>query len=557
MHACTPRLGLPGTLSTLAAAFALACSGDKVPPASNDSADTGVVVDAIDIIAFDLTVQVVLPLNQSNLFDEVVQLDLVVDQEGAEVGRWSMEDIARGELDRADGLPALEGAVLALEGFDAENILVAYGTSAPVTINDGEGEVSILVGRADAFGWLYNLTVGAAASAMAADHSGGVLLFGGTDRAVSGSGVRGGADNSVKRLDLGRPGEGLVFSTVGSMVAFDSTEDDPGRAGHTATRLGGTHDNRDLILVAGGSTDFYDTSQVTDQAFLWDPTTDTPYEGGVFTMGSSMRHHVAVADAAGNVVLSGGTLQDSANNVYAPHDTLEFFNGANLEFTTITPPSSDVPWIHHAAAAFGERGILICGGFVFPGVSSSYRSLSACGLVSTSGSYQGHEESGIVLPKSLTHHAMIGLADGGVLVTGGATYDSGEYNVTNEGWVLSADGSTWTEVGPMHLPRAMHSMTRLPDGRVVVVGGATTIDTHWWSGEAAIACAEVFNPDLGDFVELTTCSAGDADGALPEGAVMPAIITEPTRGIAVVAGGQNRNNEGATGAAIYLPPEPN
>ena len=57
------------------------------------------------------------------------------------------------------------------------------------------------------------------------------------------------------------------------MVAFDSTEDDPGRAAHTATRLGGTHDNRDLILVAGGSTDFYDTSQVTDQAFLWDPTT--------------------------------------------------------------------------------------------------------------------------------------------------------------------------------------------------------------------------------------------------------------------------------------------
>jgi len=557
MLARTLHLGPLRTALPWVAGLTLACSGDPAPKQTVDSADTGSEYDDVDIIAFDLTVRIVLPLNQSNLFDEVSRLDLIVEQAGAEVGRWSMEDIARGDLDRADGLPALDGAVLALEGFDSEGNLVAFGQSAEVSIEEGEGEVSILVGRADATGWLYNLTTGAAATAIAADGSGGVLMFGGTDRAVAGSAIRGGASSSVRRLDLGRPEEGLVFSTVGSMVPFETSVEDPGRAGHSATRLGGTHDNRDLILVAGGSTDFYDTTQVTDHAFLWDPTTDTAYAGGEFTMGTTLRHHSAVADAAGNVVLSGGTRVASENNVYAPQSTVLFFDGANLEFTTIDPPSGDVSWVHHASAAFGERGTLLCGGLVFPGLAPDYQSVDACAVVSTSGAYLSQTESGITLPKGLLHHAMVGLADGSVLVTGGASYADGTYTVTNEAWVLSADGSTWTDVGPMHLPRAMHSMTRLPDGRVVVVGGASEIDTHWWDGAMGMACAEVFNPELGDFVELSTCGTSDPDGALPEAVVMPAVTTEPTRGIAVMVGGLNRSDEGGTGATIYLPPTPN
>jgi hypothetical protein len=537
--------------------LALACSGDPKPSSPADSGGIGEVIEEIDIIAFDLTVSILLPLNQSNLFDNVSSLDVIVEQEGGQVGRWSLEDIARGALDRADGLPALDAAVISLEGYDADGALVAFGRSAEVSIEDGEGEVSILVARADAMGWLSNLSVESAATAIAADGAGGVLMFGGTDRNVSGSTVRGKASDSVRRLDLGRPEDGLVFSTVGTMVHYPSSVEDPGRAGHSATRLGGTHENRDLILVAGGSTDFHDASQITDHAFLWDPSVDTAYEGGEFSMGISIRHHRAVADAAGNVVLSGGAKKTSEDNVYSAQNDILFFDGTNLQFTIIEPPSSDFTWIHHAGAAFGERGTLLCGGFVFPGLNPDFQTVDACGIVNTSGRYLSQSESGIKLPVGLLHHAMIGLSDGSVLVTGGATYSDGVYAVTNGAWVLSADGATWTDVGPMHLPRAMHSMSRLPDGRVLVVGGASEIDTHFWHGDNAIACAEVFNPELGDFVQLSTCAATDPDGALPEAVVMPAITVEQTRGIAVVAGGLNRGDQGATGAAIYLPPSPN
>jgi len=549
-HGWKRVLGLAASLSL--ALVAPACGkddgGGSTTTEPDDSGDAGTTVD---VIVFELTLRIVLPLNQGNLFDDVAQLDVVVNQAGAEVARYSMDALQRGEVGRGgEGLPELEDATIVLEGFDAAGTLVAFGESAPVTILDGEeAEAHIFVARTDAFGWLYNLTSGAFGTAVVADGTGDLLMFGGTALLRRGDSVYGQAYSSVRRLDLTRAEDGLAFSTVGSMPTFSTTLSDHGRAGHSATRLGGTHDNRDLILVAGGSTDFWDHTEVTTHAFLWDPTTDTVVDEDIALV-EPTSHHLAVADSAGNVVLSGGSSRYADNNTYSTHRVIHFFDGTTFEMQRLVQPSEEDNWINHGAARFGDRGVLLCGGIRF----ADDLATDVCGVVSTSGGYTGQAESGITLPSPVFHHSMVGLADGSVLVTGGATTDGTTFTTTNEAWLLDPTGTTWTSVGPMHMNRALHAMTLLPDGRVLVVGGLASLGSMFWEGDAAVACAEVFNPELQDFTEVGSCTVDSADGALPGPVAIPAVTTDPARGIAVVVGGLNRSNEGGTGVAIYMPP---
>lgn len=534
------------------AALLLGCGTSK--SSSGGDADTGSsATTTVEVTDFDLTVRMVLPLNQAGIFDLVSRLDLTVIDAGGTVGTWAFEDVTSGASGQAEGLPELSEAVLQFDAYDASGVLVASGRSAPVDLVEGEAEVFVLMAEAGAFGWLNSLSEGAAAAALATDGDGGFLLFGGTDRKVSGTGVRGGASNSVRRFDPTHPGDGLVFSTVGTMPAFDTTVEEPGRAGHSATRLGGTHDNRDLILVAGGSTDFFDSSQTTSSVFLWDPTTDTAEESTSWNLQEPVRHHVAVADRAGNVVLSGGSTGTESNNSISNTDYVYFFEGATLTMRPIELPTDDYKWLWHSAAAYGERGVLICGGYFLGSFGGEGEVLDECGIVNPSGTYTDQASSGISLPEPRMHHAMVGLADGSVLVTGGASKSGADVVVSNKAWVVDAAG-TATEVGPMHMARALHSLTALPDGRVLVSGGVATLDGEFWDGEGAVACAELYNPDLGDFVEIGSCTADAPEGALAGPAAQPTTAVDPASGMAVVVGGYDRNNEGATGAAIYLAP---
>ena len=73
------------------------------------------------------------------------------------------------------------------------------------------------------------------------------------------------------------------------------------------------------------------------------------------------------------------------------------------------------------------------------------------------------------------------LADGRVLVAGGANHDS----VLASAEILTADGDVRV-VTNMSTPRAGHTARRPPDGRVLVTGGLT-------QGGAGTATAEIFD----------------------------------------------------------------
>ena len=120
-----------------------------------------------------------------------------------------------------------------------------------------------------------------------------------------------------------------------------------------------------------------------------------------------------------------------------------------------------------------------------------------------------------------TEHTATLLADGRVLVIGGAS--PSEPGATTVVGAPSADiydpgTNSWSATAPMRVARFDHSATRLRDGRVLVVGGATSAEPYRFNRSA-----EVFDPATGTW--RPTSIPQDARGAhtatlLPDGRVL-------------------------------------
>ncbi len=119
-----------------------------------------------------------------------------------------------------------------------------------------------------------------------------------------------------------------------------------------------------------------------------------------------------------------------------------------------------------------------------------------------------------------TSHTATLLADGRVLVTGGSTVST----AAAKGYVnnLSAEiydpvANQWTAAAPMSVARSHHTATRLPDGRVLVVGGE---NASYLVG----ATAEIYDPALDTWTVTATppVSARSQHTAtlLPDGQVL-------------------------------------
>jgi N-acetylneuraminic acid mutarotase len=139
---------------------------------------------------------------------------------------------------------------------------------------------------------------------------------------------------------------------------------------------------------------------------------------------------------------------------------------------------------YHAAVLLNDGRVLVAGGFgsesYGPALSSAELYDPATGTWSATGS----------LAQARGFHTMTLLPDGKVLVTGGS--EQPEDDVEGDALLSSAElydpaTGTWTSVGSLSTGRAWHSATLLPNGRVLVVGGAG-IDI------ALSASAELYDP---------------------------------------------------------------
>ena len=85
----------------------------------------------------------------------------------------------------------------------------------------------------------------------------------------------------------------------------------------------------------------------------------------------------------------------------------------------------------------------------------------------------------------------ITLNDGRVLITGRLSYDSPTGRI-NGAVIYDPHTDTWTPTGPMTHARMSHTLTLLPDGRVIAVGGEDSLDSFQ---PVIYSTTEIYDPD--------------------------------------------------------------
>jgi len=116
-------------------------------------------------------------------------------------------------------------------------------------------------------------------------------------------------------------------------------------------------------------------------------------------------------------------------------------------------------------------------------------------------------------------HAATALPNGDVLLAGGATGTDPFAPVPEQSWELYKHNSGFDVIGGLSDGRILPTVARLPDGRVLIAGGATGS----FLNPVSVQTAETWDPLTllsTPAANLLSDRAGQADVALPDGTVL-------------------------------------
>ena len=239
------------------------------------------------------------------------------------------------------------------------------------------------------------------------------------------------------------------------------------RAAHTATLL-----NSGKVLIAGG---FVGDGGGLSSVELFDPLTKA------FTSAEKMSvaraGHTATLLPNGKVLIAGGY-----NGDYL--DTAEIYDPATSKFTAtgrmITPRSG------HVATLLNNGKVLLAGG-----VGTEWTFLSDAELFDPKTNTFG--ATGGMTTARESHTATL-LNDGKVLITGGHKGRRAAITIYTSTEIYNPAIGTFSASGSLTVRRHKHDATKLPDGRVLIIGGSDERD-----GDGAYRNAEIFDPANGTF----------------------------------------------------------
>lgn len=191
-------------------------------------------------------------------------------------------------------------------------------------------------------------------------------------------------------------------------------------------------------------------------AQLYDPGSDTWSPAG--TTASPHLEHTATMLASGKVLVAGGFDTGPAQDSVA---AVEIYDPLSNGWTAAAPMAT--PRSVHSAVLLGDGSVLVSGGrFGKPNVGFTY--------LDTAERYDPQADAWTpagTLLNGLAYHSMTLLPDGRVLLAGGVNSSSELRTVQ----VYDPAANAWTEVAPMGTFRHAHTATLLPSGKVAVVGG--------------------------------------------------------------------------------------
>jgi N-acetylneuraminic acid mutarotase len=237
-----------------------------------------------------------------------------------------------------------------------------------------------------------------------------------------------------------------------------------GRDRHTATAL---PDGR--VLVVGGT----EVGNIDlASAELYDRAADA--WAAVGSMARTRAGHAAALLPDGKLLVTGGTSPEAA-------PTAEVFDAATLSWIGAASMSAG-RW-GHTATRLDNGKVLVVGGYGDQGVPLA----SAEIYDPASGTWSGAGAMSV----GRAFHATTLLPDGTVLVSGGVDRDFAFPPLASTEIFDPATGA-WTLQSPMNFGRVQHTSTRLPDGRVVVLGGgsgrfAPAAGVEFWSAGRVLA----------------------------------------------------------------------
>lgn len=304
-----------------------------------------------------------------------------------------------------------------------------------------------------------------------------------------------------------------VLEPVGAMSSA--------RAAHTATTL---PDGR--VLLAGGFTVEENTAAVAE---TYDPATGALAPEG--PMRTPRYGHTATLLPGGKVLLAGGW------NARREHlADAEIYDPASGTFAPAGAMAG--PRAGHAAVSLRDGRVLLVGGV---GAGRAFLSSAelydpAAGAFSPTGAMAAAREN----------HAAVLLADGRVLVTGGHSGRGRQVTVHRSAETYDPASGTFAPAGDMRVRRHKHDAVPLPDGRVLVTGGADERD-----GGGVYASTELYDPRTGTFGEgeamhLPRYKHQGTSVVLPGGRVAVtggsarAEVYDPRSGTFTVVGGEGR-----------------
>lgn len=493
----------------------------------------------VDGDAFRLTIEPIAPSGQEAMFDEIDAMQLVVTQANGDVSTHVLGRSSTASPTN-ESVPPLDEATLMLLGRSGSAV-VFHGRTAPLSITEGEHDLSIFVARNGEAVLLDELPSARAMSPMVAAGDGRFFLFGGSD-----NGARENQSyTSIIQFDLSASSVDRGPNAIDAVLP--TPEFGGGWMGHTATLIEGQSSHSGDILITGGTSymlsgtggDILGPRYASAAAHRFDPDSEelTAIDG----LNHARFAHSAVSNHRGEIAVIGGFRQSESGIEMA--EFIEIYDPDSDSWSTRTDPLT-AGTVFHGAARLGNQGILVCGG-----VNAQLEYTATCQLVTPNGVV----ESAADLPAPLVWPHMVTLPSGAVLLTGGLNAEANEFDTfwsptldaQSNAWIYEA--GAWRETSPMRNARAMHSATVLPGGRVLIAGGVSGIDAPMeptgieYSGllfdhTHALACAEIFDPESESFRSVDPCGTGTASATLPERTLLPAMASDADYG-ALIAGG--------------------
>lgn len=255
------------------------------------------------------------------------------------------------------------------------------------------------------------------------------------------------------------------------------------RQGHTATLL-----PNGKVLVAGGL-----GNTVLASAEIYDPVAGTWTPTGSLTTARYL--HTATLLPNGKVLVAGGS--DSAGDSLASAEVYDPVAGMWAPTGSLTTTR-----FLHTATLLPIGEVLVAGG----GTAEIYDPVA--GTWAPTGSPTAGAPIG---------HTATLLPNGTVLVAGGSSSNGGITSAE----LYDPSAGTWSPTGSLTTGREYHTATLLPNGIVLVAGGSG--GTHGSPYLEPLASAELYNPAAGTWTatgSLTTVFADQTATLLPNGTVL-------------------------------------